>query len=86
MPDTVLAIRTLIQKKNGVLGLFVPAAGGQAPQPYSMFRVCRGFIDDLNHLLPIRARITIEGRIAAGETSGEVQTPTNLVRWEVRPE
>ena len=50
--------------------------------PYARFRMCRGFIDDLNHILPIRLRIQLEGEIANGRTGGQVKGPSLRFRWE----
>ena len=76
----------LTQKKSGQLSLFAPAPAGHPSQPYARFKVCRGFIDDLNRLLPIRVRIELEGRVAAGEAAGEIHAPQGVFRWEFRAE
>jgi hypothetical protein len=58
----------------------VPAARGVPP--YARFRLCRGFIDDLNRILPIRMRIQLESDLANGRTRGQVEGPLLRFRWE----
>lgn len=71
-------------RKSGTLTLYVlaadPAAGPS--EPYGRFRVTRGFIDDLNRVLPIRLRIQLEGDIARGGLTGSFQAGTVRYRWE----
>jgi hypothetical protein len=84
--ETTLERKTEVHRKTGALNLFAPSLDGSpAQQPYARFKVCRGFIDDLNRLLPIRVRIELETRIAGGTGSGEIQSPQGLYRWEFQP-
>ncbi len=50
--------------------------------PYVRFRLCRGFIDDLNRVLPIRVRIQLEGELAKGSTRGQVEGGSLRFQWE----
>lgn len=50
--------------------------------PYARFRFCRGFIDDLNRILPIRIRIRLEAEVFKGRTRGQVEGPALRFRWE----
>ena len=50
--------------------------------PYVRFRLCRGFIDDLNRVLPIRVRIQMEGEIVKGRRRGQVEAGAMRFRWE----
>lgn len=68
-------------KKSGLLNFSVPSPEGE-PQPYARFRVCRGFIDDLNRMLPIRVRIQLEADICAGLCAGEIRGPQGFYRWD----
>jgi hypothetical protein len=53
------------------------------PQPpYIRFRLCRGFIDDLNRVLPIRVRIQLEGELAKGRKRGTFEGPVLRFRWD----
>lgn len=84
--QSTLTQKTDAGRKSGSLNLFVPSLDGTpAQQPYARFKVCRGFIDDLNRLLPIRVRIELEGRIASGSEAGEIHSPQGLYRWEFQP-
>ncbi len=49
--------------------------------PYARFRLCRGFIDDLNRILPIRLRIQLESELANGRKRGKVEGLLRF-RWE----
>ncbi|MDB5103225.1 MAG: hypothetical protein JWP91_914 [Fibrobacteres bacterium] len=75
------------QRKSGTLRLFPPGEPVQEalpadPAAYALFRMCRGFIDDLNRMLPIRTRIHLEGEIAHGRSQGKVDGPKASFRWE----
>jgi hypothetical protein len=59
-----------------------PEARSRPQPPYARFRLCRGFIDDLNRLLPIRLRIQLEGEISNGRQRGRVEGPSLRFRWE----
>jgi hypothetical protein len=59
-----------------------PAAPARPAPPYARFRFCRGFIDDLNRILPIRLRIRLEGEVSKGRTRGQVDGPGLRFRWE----
>jgi hypothetical protein len=84
--ESTLDKKTEAQRKSGSLNLFAPSFDGMPdPQPYVRFKVCRGFIDDLNRMLPIRVRIEMETRIASGSSGGEIRSPQGLYRWEFRP-
>lgn len=76
---------------SGTLNLYhmarmedVGPSGPQArPQaPYVRFRLCRGYIDDLNRVLPIRVRIQLEGEIGKGGRRGQVEGGVMRFRWE----
>jgi hypothetical protein len=63
--------------------LHPPASPQFGPQaPYVRFRLCRGFIDDLNRVLPIRLRIQLEGEITKGRRRGQVEGGALRFRWE----
>lgn len=49
---------------------------------YVRFRLCRGYIDDLNRVLPIRVRIQLEGEIGKGGRRGRVEGGAMRFRWE----
>lgn len=72
------------RRSSGTLGLFHIEDAPQArPQvPYIRFRLCRGFIDDLNRVLPIRVRIQLEGEIVKGGRRGQVEGGAMRFRWE----
>lgn len=73
-------------RKTGNLTLFLAAESMAATgDPYGRFRVCRGFIDDLNRVLPIRLRIQLEGDISKGGLTGGFQAGQVRYRWEFRP-
>ena len=85
MSTSPLPPRPAPSRKSGTLNLF-PApetgiAAAPADVPYARFRLCRGFIDDLNRILPIRARIRLEGELAQGLMRGELEAPIRF-RWE----
>lgn len=70
-------------RKSGTLNLFLlkdPEAVSEPP--YARFRLCRGFIDDLNRILPIRLRIQLEGELAEGKSKGRMETPSLRFHWE----
>jgi hypothetical protein len=70
-------------RKSGSVSLFVSdGPDGFLNQPYTRFKICRGFIDDLNRLLPIRVRILLEIEIGRGRTGGEVDGTQLRFRWE----
>jgi hypothetical protein len=60
----------------------VPARPAGQESAYARFRLCRGFIDDLNRILPIRLRIQLEGELAEGRTRGKVEGASLRFRWE----
>lgn len=71
-------------RKSGTLGLFLtdnPVAA-DLTTAYARFRVCRGFIDDLNSILPIRLRIRLESELLKGGMRGQVDGPVHKFRWE----
>lgn len=72
------------RKSSGTLCLYRPEeAGNPRPlTPYVRFRLCRGFIDDLNRVLPIRVRIQLEGELSKGRMRGEVEGGSLRFRWE----
>lgn len=81
--ENALLDRKASQKQTGTLSLFhAPEVQGAAGDPYGRFRVCRGFIDDLNRVLPIRLRIQLEGDISKGALTGGFQAGTVRYRWE----
>jgi hypothetical protein len=67
---------TLI-RRTGTLSLFLvdPSGPPDRREAYARLRLCRGFLDDLNRLLPIRMRIRIETEIAQGRTGGRMEAP-----------
>lgn len=70
-------------RKTGILSLsFAPETATGRGDPYGRFRVTRGFIDDLNRVLPIRLRIQLEGDIAKGGMTGGFQAGSVHYRWE----
>ena len=79
-----LPVKAQGRRFSGTLGLFRIEDAPQArPQvPYIRFRLCRGFIDDLNRVLPIRVRIQLEGEIVKGGRRGQVAGGTMRFRWE----
>lgn len=81
--SNALLERQVAGRKTGILSLFfVPGTGTGSGEPYGRFRVTRGFIDDLNRVLPIRLRIQLEGDIAKGGLTGGFQAGTVAYRWE----
>jgi hypothetical protein len=66
---------------DSLAGSAAPGPGRQV-LPYARFRFCRGFIDDLNLILPIRVRIRLETEIAKGRIRGQVEGPALRFRWE----
>jgi hypothetical protein len=76
------------RRSSGTLGLYriedrIEEAPQARPQvPYIRFRLCRGFIDDLNHVLPIRVRIQLESEIVKGGRFGQVEGGQMRFRWE----
>ena len=70
-------------RKSGTLSLFSLESQPDAPpSTYARFRVCRGFIDDLNRILPIRLRIQLEAEVEKGHAAGQVGGSTLRFRWE----
>ncbi len=76
---------------SGTLSLYhmdrMEEAGPSSPQarpqaPYVRFRLCRGYIDDLNRVLSIRVRIQLEGEIGKGGRRGQVEGGAMRFRWE----
>lgn len=82
MPNASLE-RNAAVRKSGNLSLFLaPDAAGPAGEAYGRFRVCRGFIDDLNRVLPIRLRIQLEGEISKGGLTGSFRAGDVRYQWE----
>ena len=93
VPDPALPLppsRGPAERRSGTLHLFqsdvATEAEGTAPSglhgaPFARLRLCRGFLDDLNRILPIRARIRLEGELAQGLVRGEMDAPIRF-RWE----
>ncbi len=70
-------------RKTGTLSLFLaPDNNSVVSNPYNRFKVCRGFIDDLNRVLPIRLRIQLEGEISRGGLTGSFKAGQVHYRWE----
>ena len=86
MSNTAVDRKTEV-RKSGNLSLFLATAVSQSapPEPHSRFRVCRGFIDDLNRVLPIRLRIQLEGEITRGALTGAFQAGQARSRWDFQP-
>jgi hypothetical protein len=82
--NQTLPKKNALYRKSGSVSLFISDGSPQgfAAQPYSRFRICRGFIDDLNRLLPIRMRIHLEVEIGRGRSDGLVESPQLRFRWE----
>jgi hypothetical protein len=81
--ENALLDRKPVSRQTGTLSLFhAPESQTTAADPYGRFRVCRGFIDDLNRVLPIRLRIQLEGDISKGALTGGFQAGTVRYRWE----
>ncbi|MDB5047607.1 MAG: hypothetical protein JWO30_678 [Fibrobacteres bacterium] len=90
-PNPASFPKTESTRKSGILSLFlleepIPVQGEPVSMTpaYARFRLCRGFIDDLTRILPIRLRIQLEGDLANGATSGQVDGPPMRFRWEFR--
>lgn len=80
---------TLTTRKTGSLSLFlIDASSPDANSLYARLRLCRGFLDDLNRILPIRMRIRIEAEIAEGRTTGRLEAirAGHAFRWEFLPD
>lgn len=77
-------------RRSGTLKLYLTAPGEPVfPPPvaapaYAHFRLCRGFLDDLNRILPIRMRIQLEAEIAKGRDRGRIEGAGAATgfRWE----
>ena len=78
--------QTLVQKQSGTLSLFSRASDGGEELNFARFGVCRGFVDDLNHLISIRLRIDLETEIANGRRQGDIRSGQLLFRWEFQAE
>lgn len=76
--------RKAANRKTGNLTLFGPSS--DPSQPHGRFKVTRGFIDDLNRVLPIRLRIQLEGEIGKGGLTGRFQTGQVGYSWEFQPQ
>ncbi len=81
--------RTLLKKndlfrKTGSVNIFISNGPAEdiSTNPFTRFKVTRGFIDDLNRLLPLRMRIHIEVEIGRGKQSGEAENSQTHIRWE----
>jgi hypothetical protein len=72
--------------KNGILSLFGLDNPKSAAGAYARFKVCRGYIDDLNRILSIRLRIQLETEIGAGKLTGEADGPRMRFSWEFLPD
>lgn len=76
------------RRRSGTLTLFLIAPGDPPDAPaapaYARFRLCRGFLDDLNRDLPIRMRIQLETEIAKGRDRGRMESAGTGAgfRWE----
>lgn len=81
--DNIVADRKAALRKSGTLDLYLaPESGPEPSDSYNRFKVCRGFIDDLNRVLPIRLRIQLEGEISRGALTGRFQAGQVRYRWE----
>lgn len=77
-------------RRSGTLKLYLIAPGEPVSPPpaagpaYARFRLCRGFLDDLNRILPIRMRIQLEAEIAKGRDRGRIEGAGAATgfRWE----
>ncbi|GEM_PF-6151626 len=75
--------KTALFRKTGTVSLYISGGpDGSLNLPYTRFKICRGFIDDLNRLLPIRLRIHLEIAIGRGKIGGEAESPQQTFRWE----
>ena len=85
--DNAILDRKAAARKSGILCLSIPPKAPSGPsQPYGRFKVTRGFIDDLNRILPIRLRIQLEGEIARGGLTGGFQAGDVRYAWEFHPQ
>jgi hypothetical protein len=75
--------RPALLRKSGSLALFA-AESPEGAAPYARFRLCRGYIDDLNRVLPIRLRIQLESEITQGLSRGVLEAPGLRFRWVFR--
>ena len=83
--SNAILLRNAAIRKSGTLNLFLApevAASAASGESYGRFRVCRGFIDDLNRVLPIRLRIQLEGDISKGGLTGSFRAGEVRYRWE----
>ena len=74
-------------RRSGTLKLYlVPADALRTDSPsgpaYAHFRLTRGFLDDLNRMLPIRMRIQLESEISKGRDRGRMDAPGTAFLWE----
>jgi hypothetical protein len=84
--ENVILDRKAAARNSGILSLSIPPKTPSGPsQPYGRFKVTRGFIDDLNRVLPIRLRIQLEGEIARGGLTGGFQAGQVRYGWEFQP-
>jgi hypothetical protein len=77
--------QTTLTRRTGSVSLFlIEAAASGEGNLYARLRLCRGFLDDLNRILPIRMRIRIESEIAEGRTAGRMDSAGagHAFRWE----
>lgn len=82
-------------KRSGMLALLLPPDDSSTPlgignspapvQVYAHFKVSRGYIDDLNRILPIRQRINLEAEISRGTLTGPMQLRGSQFHWAFRP-
>jgi hypothetical protein len=76
-------------RKTGSLSLFLlDTEASEEGNLYARLRLCRGFLDDLNRILPIRMRIRIESDIADGRSAGRMDAAGDgrALRWEFLPD
>ena len=94
MPQNPLTVHSAeAVRKSGTLSLFLledelhTVSDAQVPAAvvgplFARFRLSRGFLDDENHILPIRLRIQLEGELAHGRKHGQVEGPLLRFHWE----
>ncbi len=78
-------------RRSGTLNLYLTEPGDPHSEgektltdtpPYARFRMTRGFLDDLNRMLPIRLRIQLETEINKGRNRGRIEGKGPAFHWE----
>lgn len=85
MQNAILERKPAVRKSGNLTLFLAPETQSGTADTYGRFKVCRGFIDDLNRVLPIRLRIQLEGEISKGGLTGGFQAGQVRYRWEFHP-